>query len=171
VVEVWSPDALTSTLSTTGAAGCGVWWVPLASALAAAGAVVAAVFVAQPWQTHREKKLLVAQLQWEAIPGLQDAASSLRAALQAYGTWQLNRLASGLQLDDTKVTVEFDAADRAFALCVERVRDETVRSTAKRWRADAQRYYLGDETVTQAAEAKRWNKFLAETGRALRQPF
>lgn len=118
------------------------------------GSIVAALFTAR-----REKVARRVQSQREALYELQEAALTLRRALEVYDP----------DANDTEATEALDDAAGKLEMIKHRIICETIRDRVDDWTKVAQPYYTGDETVTFAQTDAAWKQLQIDIGKELRR--
>ena len=118
------------------------------------GSIIAALFTA-----HRERVARREESQREALYELQEAALTLRRALEVYDP----------DADDSDATEALDDAAGKLEMIKHRIICETVRDRVDDWAKVAQPYYTGDETVTFAQTVAAWSQLQVDIGIELRR--
>ncbi len=119
------------------------------------GSVLAALFAA-----HRDRVARRDEAQRVALYDTQEAALSLRVALESYG----DSLTPSVE-----ATRKVDQASGRLELLKYRLLCDVTRQRVDDWKALAERFYTGDEAVTAWMEAEAWQRFQQAVGRDLRQ--
>lgn len=139
-------------------AGSGSWQVAaigLAGVLL--GSIIAALFTAR-----RERVARREESQRKALYELQEAALTLRRALEGY-----DPDAHGAKT--TEATEALDDAAGKLEMIKHRIICETVRDRVDDWAKVAQAYYLGDQSVTFAQTDAAWKQLQIDIGKELRR--